>query len=86
MKQGQYEPLSTSEQVAILFAGVLGYLDDVPVDQVKTFEKQFLTFLRDKHYDVLKALESEITKETEETLKRLIDSFKKERGFTSVPR
>ncbi|MEK7591030.1 MAG: F0F1 ATP synthase subunit alpha [Patescibacteria group bacterium] len=86
LKQGQYEPLSTSEQVAILFAGVLGYLDDVPVDQVKTFEKQFLTFLRDKHYDVLKALESEITKETEETLKRLIDSFKKERGFTSVPR
>ena len=86
LKQGQYEPLSVSEQVAILYAGVNGYLDDVPVDQVLAFEKQFLKFLNEKHYDVMKVLEKEITKEAEETLKRLIESFKKDRGYANVTR
>ena len=78
--------MPVEEQVAILYAGVNGYLDDVPVDQVKAFEKQFLTHLREKHYDVLKILQKEITKEAEETLKRLIESFKKERGYANVTR
>jgi len=81
LKQLQYEPMPVEEQVAILYAGVNGYLDDVPVEQVKAFEKQFLTHLREKHYDVLKILQKEITKEAEETLKRLIESFKKDRGY-----
>jgi F-type H+-transporting ATPase subunit alpha len=67
-----------AEQVAILFAGTQGFLDDVPLEKVKDFEKALLTFLREKHYDLLKTLSQEVTKEAEETLKRLLASFKSE--------
>jgi F-type H+-transporting ATPase subunit alpha len=76
LKQDQYVPVPVGEQVAILYAGTQGFLDDVPVADVKAFAEKFLTTLRDKHYDVLKQLSKEITKEAEETLKRLITSFK----------
>ncbi|MDD4318751.1 MAG: F0F1 ATP synthase subunit alpha [Candidatus Peribacteraceae bacterium] len=82
LKQLQYEPLSVGEQVAIIYAGVNGLLDDVPVDDVKTFEADFRAFLRSKHFNVLEQLGKEITKEAEETLKRLIESFKKDKGFS----
>jgi F-type H+-transporting ATPase subunit alpha len=78
LKQGQYEPMLVAEQVAILFAGTQGFLDDVPLEKVKDFEKALLTFLREKHYDLLKTLSQEVTKEAEETLKRLLASFKSE--------
>ena len=76
LKQEQYVPMEVSDQVVLLYAGTQGFLDDLPVDTVKIFCGKFLTFLRDKHYDVLKQLGKEISKETEETLKRLIISFK----------
>jgi F-type H+-transporting ATPase subunit alpha len=76
LKQGQYEPLSTEEQVASLYVGANGYLDDVPVSEVKRFEAEFLTFLNERHPDLLVNLQKEIAKETEETLKRLIGTFK----------
>lgn len=75
LKQKQYEPLPVSEQVAILYAAVNDALQDVPVDLVKAFEGQFLGFLRTKHFDVLEALDKGFEKETEEKLKRLIDTF-----------
>ena len=78
LKQNQYEPLSVGEQVAILYAGTQGFLDDIPLERVKSFEDALLTFLREKHYDVLKTLSQEVTKEAEETLKRLLTSFKEQ--------
>ena len=78
LKQNEFEPLTVSEQVAILYAGTQGFLDDIPVERVKSFEGAFLKFLKEKHYDVLKTLSSEITKEVEETLKRLLTSFKEQ--------
>jgi len=83
LKQLQYEPVPVGEQVAALYAGVNGHLDDIPVDQVKKFEKEFVAFIRSKHPDVLDALSKELTGEAEEKLKRLIGTFKKERGFGS---
>ncbi len=81
LKQGQYEPKSVGDQVAIIYAGVNGYLDDIPVTQVRDFEKAFTEFLRAKHYDLLEKLAMEISKESEETLQRLIESFKKDKGY-----
>jgi F-type H+-transporting ATPase subunit alpha len=81
LKQPQYEPVPVGEQVTALYAGIQGYLDDIAVGDVKRFEKEFLGFLRGKHPEVLKQLASEIKPETEETLKRLIMTFKKEGGF-----
>ncbi|HAI98460.1 TPA: F0F1 ATP synthase subunit alpha [Candidatus Peribacteria bacterium] len=78
LKQGQYEPMPVGEQVAIVYAGVNGYLDDVPVEEVKSFEQKFLKMLKTKHFDVLDQLSKEVTPAVEEQLKRLVESFKKE--------
>ena len=49
LKQPQYAPLTNAEQVCVIFAGVNGYLDDMPVNQVGHFEKALLTELRGHH-------------------------------------
>jgi len=84
LKQDQYVPVPVADQVAVLYAGVNSLLDDVPVDQIRRFESAFVTFLRNKHPQVLKELTAEIKPETEETLKRLLQTFKTEAGFISV--
>ncbi|MDD5103722.1 MAG: F0F1 ATP synthase subunit alpha, partial [Candidatus Peribacteraceae bacterium] len=84
LKQEQYVPVSVADQVAVLYAGVNSLLDDVPVDQIRRFEREFVTFLRNKHPQLLKELTAEIKPETEETLKRLLQTFKSEGGFISA--
>jgi len=49
LKQGQYAPIPVEYQVIAIFAGVNGYLDDLPVEAVRKFEKEFLEFV-DKEY------------------------------------
>jgi len=46
LKQPQYAPVPVEEQVAILVASTRGWLDKVPVNKVKEFEKELLTLLR----------------------------------------
>ena len=81
LKQPQFSPLKTEEQVAVLYAGVNGYLDKLEVSQVSAFEQGLLTSLRSDHADLLntigtkKALDDEST----EQLKAAIDAFAK--GF-----
>ena len=78
LKQGQYEPMPVEEQVAIIFAGVNGYLDDLPVEQVRSFERQFLQYLRLERPAVLEAIreKKELTDETVEELKAAIAEVK----------
>ena len=45
LKQGQYEPLSVERQVAIIFAGVNGYLDNVALGDLRAFESELYTYL-----------------------------------------
>ena len=81
LKQAQFSPLKTEEQVAVLYAGVNGYLDDLEVNQVGAFEEGLLTSLRADHAQLLadigskKALDDDLTA----ALKAAIDSFAK--GF-----
>ena len=56
LKQGQYSPLRVEEQAAIIFCGTNGLLMDVPTEKVKEFEAEFISFLHNKHQDVLDAL------------------------------
>ena len=70
--------MDVPDQVAILFAGVNSYLDDIPVDDVKRFQTDFAAFLQAKHFDLLKSLASDITKDVDEKLRRLLEAFKKE--------
>ena len=53
LKQPQYAPVPVEEQVAIITASTRGYLDKVPVDKVKDFEKDFLELMKNQHKGVM---------------------------------
>src|SRR5690606_20570565 len=59
LKQPQFSPLKTEEQVAVIFAGANGYLDDLPVNRVGDFERTALSTLRAKHADLLAGIARE---------------------------
>jgi len=52
LKQGQFVPMTVDQQVMVLYAGTQGHLDDVPVEAVRRFEKEFLEFMAAKYPDV----------------------------------
>jgi F-type H+-transporting ATPase subunit alpha len=56
LKQPQYQPLPVEKQVAIVYAGTQGLLDEVPVDQVRVFEEEFHRFMETRHGNVLAAV------------------------------
>lgn len=56
LKQGQNEPMKVEDQVAIIYVGTQGLLSAVPVEKVKEFEKEFLTYLNQKHKDTMDAI------------------------------
>jgi len=58
LKQAQNDPFSVEDQVAIIYAGSKNLLKDVPVNQVKKFEKDYIDYLNAKHRDVLDVLKS----------------------------
>ena len=59
LKQAQYSPLKTEEQVAVIFSGVNGYLDGIATKDVTRFEETLLRELRDKHSAVLDEIRKE---------------------------
>src|SRR5881398_750807 len=56
LKQPQFSPLKMEEQVCVIYAGVNGYLDPIPVSRVRAFEHGLLTALRAQHGEVLEAI------------------------------
>jgi F-type H+-transporting ATPase subunit alpha len=58
LKQPQYSPLKMEEQVCVIYAGVNGYLDKLPLNKVASFESGFLSTLRTKHADLLESIRS----------------------------
>ncbi len=79
LKQPQFSPLKTEEQVAVIFAGVNGYLDKLPLNRVGAFEQGLLGYMRSEGKDVLDAIrtEKQISDGTREKLKAGIDTFAK---------
>jgi F-type H+-transporting ATPase subunit alpha len=77
LKQPQYSPMPVEEQVAVIYAGVNGYIDTVAVADVTRFETQFMSAVREKGGDILSAIRTEktLSKETDEKLKALLDDF-----------
>jgi F-type H+-transporting ATPase subunit alpha len=78
LKQPQYQPMAAEKQVAILFAGTYGYLDEWPVESVRVFETQMLEFMEKKHGDLLKEIKEKnvISEDLEGKLKKALDEFK----------
>ncbi len=79
LKQDQYQPLSIGEQVAILYAGVNGYVDDLEVDDVRDFEQALLEDLTSQSPELLDRLdeEKELTEEIEADLQEVIERNRK---------
>ena len=78
LKQPQYQPMTAEKEIAVLYAGANGYLDEWPVDAVGAYEKQMLEFMEGNYADVLKdiAEKKDITDETAEKLSKALDEFK----------
>ncbi len=79
LKQPQFSPLKTEEQVAVIFAGVNGYLDKLPVASVGKFEQGLLSYLRSEGSAILDAIRTEkaISDGTRSQLTAAVDSFAK---------
>ncbi len=80
LKQGQYQPQVVERQIAIIFAGTQGHLDDMPVDQIREFETFLFGFLDRKHAQVLADIASkkELTDDLRTALGAAIDAAKAE--------
>ncbi|MCD4654268.1 F0F1 ATP synthase subunit alpha, partial [bacterium] len=79
LKQDQYSPLTVPDQIAIVFAATRGYLDNVPVDQVKSFEKDLLNYIHLHHPEYFKIITSEdvFSEELQSVLEKAIGHIKK---------
>jgi F-type H+-transporting ATPase subunit alpha len=81
LKQGQYSPIPVEKQVAIIFAGGNGYLDDVAVEDVRRFEAELYQFLDNSKPEVLQAIREkrELNDEIKQQLKNALKEFKEQR-------
>ena len=79
LKQAQYQPLPVEEQVVSIYAGVKGFLDKLPVNDVGRFEQTLLTTVKSKHADILQGIrESQaLTPDLEAKLKAVLDDLAK---------
>ncbi|MBT9292721.1 F0F1 ATP synthase subunit alpha [Prosthecodimorpha staleyi] len=79
LKQPQFSPLKTEEQVCVIYAGVNGYLDTLPVSRVRAFEDGLLRLLRSEHAALLNGIrdKKELTDEFGAKLKSVVEAFAK---------
>jgi F-type H+/Na+-transporting ATPase subunit alpha len=79
LKQPQFSPLKTEEQVAVIYAGVNGYLDKVDVNKVGKFEQGLLAHMRSEGKAVLATIrdEKQLSDATKDALKSAVEAFAK---------
>jgi F-type H+-transporting ATPase subunit alpha len=79
LKQPQFSPLRMEEQVCVIYAGVNGYLDPLPVERVRAFEEGLLALLRNEHKDILTAVRDsrDLDDATGSKLKNVVESYAK---------
>jgi len=84
LKQPQYSPLQIEEQVAVIFAGTKGYLDEIAVDDVSSYEARLLDDLRSNGRKILDAIrdDKKINPDTETDLKSFLEQFNK--GYVGI--
>ncbi|KAJ3501328.1 hypothetical protein NM208_g16959 [Fusarium decemcellulare] len=79
LKQKQYSPMAVNEMVPLIFAGVNGYLDTVPVGKILQWESDFLSHLKTNEADLLAIIDKEgaLSKDTEAKLRDVTQNFVK---------
>lgn len=83
LNQGQYEPLAAENQVAVIFAGTEGLLDELEIEKVKTFSSDFSSFMDTSHAELLGQISEgkELTEEIKSALTQAITEFLQ--GYTA---
>jgi F-type H+-transporting ATPase subunit alpha len=83
LKQGQYKPMAVADQVLSIYAGVSGFLDDVPVNKVRQFEEDLLFYVSQHHPDLKKELatKGKIDDAFATQIKQIIATFKEKMGY-----
>ncbi|MDI6783620.1 MAG: F0F1 ATP synthase subunit alpha [bacterium] len=82
LKQNQYEPMPVNKQVMIIYTATQGYLDDLPVESLKRFEKEFFVFIEKEYPDVghqieqTKDLPEPVAKKLDEAIKRFKSEYR----------
>ena len=79
LKQPQYDPFPVEEEVVSIWAGTTGQLDDVPVEDVRRFESEFIDFLKRSYGGLLTAIREtkDLTDDNITTLKDAMDQFRR---------
>ena len=79
LKQSQYQPLPVENQVMIIYAAVNGFLDDLPMESLVSFEEQFYRYMQQEHSGMVEEIGSSgsLSDENEELLKSALEQFKK---------
>jgi F-type H+-transporting ATPase subunit alpha len=83
LKQPQFQPVPLDKQVAIIWAGTNGYLDDVPVSEVGRFEAELNRFLEAQQPQLLETIarEKALSDESTDALRGAVETFKKTASF-----
>lgn len=78
LKQPQYSPMAVEDQVMIIFTATRGYLDDIPVDNIGRFEKEFLSYVHANYPELAQSIkeEAEISEDSNSSLVQVIKEFK----------
>jgi F-type H+-transporting ATPase subunit alpha len=79
LKQSQFSPLKIEEQVVVIYAGVNGYLDALPVNRVRAFEDGLLTLVRKNHADLLETIRvsKDLSDASAGQLKTIVETYAK---------
>ena len=83
LKQEQYKPMPVADQVLSIFAGVNGFVDDVPVNKVREFEEGLLAFIKERHPQLREGVvtKKKIDDELGGQLKQAISEYKQTKQF-----
>jgi F-type H+-transporting ATPase subunit alpha len=84
LKQKQYVPMASEEQVCVLYAGVRGFLDKVATNEIGKFEELYLDHIRTKHSSILETIRTELqlSKKTDADLATILEEFLPTSGLT----
>jgi F-type H+-transporting ATPase subunit alpha len=82
LKQPQYRPMAVEQQVVIIYAVTNGFLDQIPVPELRDWERGFLEYIETQFPQVSQRIRSDkvLSKETEADLKRALEQYNQSRG------
>ncbi len=80
LKQQQFQPFPLAKEVTIIYSLTNGYLDDVPIEKVRTWEVEFHRFMESAHPEIIEIITKEkaLSDETIARLRAAIDEFKRQ--------